>query len=242
MSAIFVVGIGPSGGEYMTKRAFEVLDMVDVVVGYRGYLDRISDVILGKECVSYSMGGEVKRALHAVQRARKGERVAIVSGGDAGVYGMASLVLEVVPADVDVEIVPGVTSGIAAASRLGAPISLDFAVVSLSDILVPWSVIRHRVMCLAKSGMTTVIYNPASKSRRWQLLEAFRVFVDVRGSFYVGVVRKAFMKGETVFVFKSDESPKGWFDEVDMLSIVFFCDSKCFLKGNRLILPRGYKL
>jgi len=237
-----VVGIGPSGREHMTELAVQAIDVSDVVIGYRGYIERIRDVICDKESVVYGMGDEIERVLHAVERVKQGNTVAIVSGGDAGVYGMASLVLEVAPPDVCVDIVPGVTSAVAAASRLGAPISLDFAVISLSDLLVPWDQIRYRAKCLAESGITTVIYNPASSKRRWQLSEIFRMFIDVRHSFYVGIVRRAFMDNERVSVFNSSEAEDDWVEMIDMLSIVFFCDTKCILRNGKLVLPRGYRL
>ncbi len=238
------MGIGPSGRDHMTLKAGEAIKASNVIVGYRSYIDRIRDFIRrDQEIFSYGMREEVKRARFAIEMAKGGKSVALISSGDPGIYGMASLVLELAPKDIDIEIVPGVTAATAAASCLGAPIACDFAVLSLSDLLVPWERILKRARLLAEAGMTVVIYNPSSSGRRANLPCVFELFKQIRKKpFWIGVVSRAFLPGQKSYFFLSDDPPDGWLKDVDMLSVVFFCDENCIVRNGKLILPRGYKL
>ncbi|MCK9581756.1 MAG: precorrin-3B C(17)-methyltransferase [Methanoregula sp.] len=162
-----IVGLGPGRREYMTARALKAIAGADCVLGHSTYLEPLEPLLTGKQVISSSMGKEVDRARQAIDLART-RVVAIVSGGDAGVYGMASIVLEVLEHDgenMDVEIIPGVTAANAAASRAGSPLSGDFAVISLSDLLTPLEIIEKRLNAVFSIGIPVVLYNPKSRGR-----------------------------------------------------------------------------
>ena len=166
---ISVVGIGPGSLEHLTPKARSEIENADVVVGYGTYVKLIQAIIKpDAEVVSGTMGKEVERAKIAVSKAKENHRVVMVSSGDPGVYGMAGIVLEVAAiekTDVPVEIVPGVTAATAAASKLGAPLVSDFAVISLSDLLTPWEKIERRLEAAASADFSIVLYNPKSEGR-----------------------------------------------------------------------------
>ena len=172
---LYAVGIGPGGRQHRTYRAVEAIAESQVIVGYRRYLELIADLTAGKELLASGMTAEVERCRAALTRAAQGQTVALISSGDAGIYGMAGLAIELAAAeklDVPIEVVPGVTAAIAAAAALGAPLMLDFAAVSLSDLLVPWEVIRRRLQAVADADLVAVLYNPRSQKRVRQLDEA----------------------------------------------------------------------
>jgi len=154
-----------------------------VIVGYSLYLDLIADLTAGKELISSGMKQEVARCRRALQRANCGATVALVSSGDPGIYGMAGLALELAAAmglNVPIEIVPGLTAASVAAARLGAPLMLDFAAISLSDLLAPWATIRRRLQAVAKADLVVVLYNPRSRRRVRQLEEARAILLAHR--------------------------------------------------------------
>jgi precorrin-3B C17-methyltransferase len=167
-----VVGIGPGDPDLLCPRALSALRRVAAVIGYAPYCDQLETLCLGIPLERWPIGSEVDRARLAARRAREGERIAVVSSGDAGVYGMASLVLDALydegwdgernPA---VEVVPGITAALAAAARLGAPLGVDFACLSLSDLLVPWELIERRLEAAAIADLCVVLYNPRSRGR-----------------------------------------------------------------------------
>jgi len=165
--SLSIVGLGPGKREYMTARALRAVAGADYVLGHVTYLEPLEPLLAGKKVISSSMGKEVDRARQAIELARS-HAVAIVSGGDAGVYGMASIVLEVLEHSgevVEVEVIPGITAANAAASRAGSPLSGDFAVISLSDLLTPLEVIEKRLDTFFSAGIPVVLYNPKSKGR-----------------------------------------------------------------------------
>ena len=165
---LYVVGIGPGGRPHRTFRAVEAIAESRVVVGYTPYLESIADLTEGKELIASGMTFEVQRCRQALARAAAGDVVALISSGDAGIYGMAGLALELAEAEglhVPIEIVPGVTAASAAAAALGAPLMLDFAVISLSDLLIPWESIRRRLEAVAGADFVVALYNPRSKKR-----------------------------------------------------------------------------
>jgi len=175
-----VVGIGPGGVSDRTRRAEEAIAESTVVVGYSRYLELVADLTTGKEVIATGMTKEVERCRVALERARHGEVVALVSSGDPGIYGMAGLVLELAEREGDppvLEVVPGVSSVSAAAARLGAPLMLDFACISLSDLLVPWEVIRARLEATAAADLVVALFNPRSRKRVRQLEEAGAIFL-----------------------------------------------------------------
>ncbi|ARQ71045.1 precorrin-2 C(20)-methyltransferase [Streptomyces marincola] len=201
---LLVVGLGPGPGEWLTPEANAALASVDHVVGYRAYVDRVPQRAgLARHASGNTV--EVDRARFALGLARDGERVAVVSGGDAGVFGMAAAVFEAAEdpayADVPVRVLPGVSAVQAVAARAGAPIGADFAVVSLSDRLKPWQVVERRLRAVAEADLVLAVYNPASRSRTTQVAEARRVLLEHRGPGTVVVVgRDIGRPGETLTV------------------------------------------
>jgi adenosylcobyric acid synthase len=257
MNKLFVVGIGPGDLKHMTFEAREVVENADAVVGYKIYLDLIKPLLAGKDVVSTGMTREVERCQEALRLAATGKTVALVSGGDAGVYGMAGLVLELVETDprvyqdkgehtgsplrdVEIIIVPGVSAVQAAAAVLGAPLMHDFAVISLSDLLTPWELIEKRLRAAAAADFVTAIYNPRSKGRTTQLDMARQIFLTARSADTpVGIVRNACRSGEERIVTSLSEMDTV---SVDMYSIVIIGNSSTFVDGEgRMITPRGYK-
>jgi precorrin-3B C17-methyltransferase len=214
------------------------------VVGYRPYLDAISDLLEGKETVSTGMRQEVDRAREAVKRAREGRRVALVSSGDAGVYGMAGLALEIVSEqgaakEIDIEIVPGVTASCAAAAALGSPLSLDFATISLSNLLVPWEKVERRLDAVGAADLVVALYNPRSRNRPGHLEKALAILSRHRPpSTRCGIVREAGSDDERAVQCTLGSFPC---EVVDMKSLVVVGNSESVLLDGRLVNPRGYR-
>lgn len=215
---LVVVGLGPAGSDWLTPEAAGVLDSVAHVVGYGPYVARVPQRP-GLQRHASGNTVEIERARLALDLALRGEEVAVVSGGDAGIFGMASAVLEAQDADdryaaVRVRVVPGVSAVQAVAARAGAPIGADFAVLSLSDRLKPWSVIRDRLVALARADLVTAIYNPRSRARPAQLGEARRILLEHRPPDTVVVVGRAVGRDdEAVWVTTLGQLDPG---EVDM--------------------------
>src|SRR6185369_7000223 len=170
----YVVGTGPGALEHLTEAARQAISESSVIVGYDSYIELIRPLLPGKKIVSTGMMREVERCREAIRRARSGETVSLVSGGDAGIYGMAGLVLELLESETaagqtspppDVRVIPGISAIQAAAALLGAPLMHDFAVISLSDLLTPWQLIKTRLEAAARADFVIAIYNPRSKSR-----------------------------------------------------------------------------
>lgn len=235
------MGIGPGGREHRTFRAVEAIAESRVVVGYSPYLESIADLTQGKELISSGMTHEVRRCRQALQRAASGEVVALISSGDAGIYGMAGLALELAEAEnvrVPVEIIPGVTAASAAAAALGAPLMLDFAVISLSDLLVSWDTIRRRLEAVAAADLVAALYNPRSKKRVRQLEEATAIFRAVRpGQTPVGVVTSAGVAGESLVVTDLDHLLE---QDVNMRSVVIIGNSATRRIDHWMVTARGY--
>lgn len=198
MSKLFIVGLGPGDLKHMTFEAREAIESSVVVVGYATYLKLIGPLLAGKEVVSSGMTKEVERCREAIRLAREGKTVALVSSGDAGVYGMAGLVLELAPPDaVEVVSVPGVSAVQAAASVLGAPLMHDFAVISLSDLLTPWEQIERRLEAAAAADFVIALYNPRSKGRVRHIERAREILLRTKArETPVGIVRNACRSGE----------------------------------------------
>lgn len=180
---LLVVGFGPGSAEHITERAKEALKESDCIIGYKTYVDLIADFIEGKEIISTGMSEEVSRAQAAVKLAEEGKTVAVISSGDAGVYGMAGLVYEVLveqgwkEADgVGVEIVPGISAINSCASLLGAPVMHDACTISLSDHLTPWDLIAKRIEAAGAADFVIALYNPKSGRRTRQIAEAQRIY------------------------------------------------------------------
>lgn len=243
MSKLFVIGIGPGGLNHMTIEAREALAEAEIVVGYQTYLAFIETLLEEKEIVSSGMMREVERCQKALDLAASGKTVALVSSGDAGIYGMAGLVLELADdsaADVDIVVVPGVSAVQAAASVLGAPLMHDFAVISLSDLMTPWETIRRRLEAAAAADFVVALYNPRSKGRVTQIEEAAEILIAARGNDVpVGIVRDACREGEARIVTSLGEMLQ---HPIDMFSIVIVGNrSTRLLKDGRMLTPRGYE-
>jgi precorrin-3B C17-methyltransferase len=239
---LYIVGIGPGAVEHLTKKAEKALLGSEYVVGNGTYLDQIAEVIKGAKVIRSGMGGEVERARKAVELSKE-HIVSIISGGDANVYGMAGLVLEVAEkeGDVEVEIIPGVTALSAAASLLGAPVVSDFAVISLSDLLTPTDMIERRLNGAAEADFIIAIYNPKSRNRRQNFGKAIEIIRKYRSDDTpVGIVKNATREGETVIATTLGKI-MDYNETIDMSTLVLIGNSDSRLWGNRIITPRGYQ-
>jgi precorrin-4/cobalt-precorrin-4 C11-methyltransferase len=240
---LFVVGVGPGGPLDRTRRAEEAIAASRTVVGYKRYLDLIQDITAGKEIVSSGMMREKERCLAAIKLAEQGQTVAIVSSGDAGIYGMAGLVMELAAARgrrFAIEVAPGVTAASATAARLGAPLMLDFACVSLSDLLVPWEAIRIRLEAVASADLVAALYNPRSKKRTMQLEEAAEIFRKYReGSTPVGIGSAVGAEEEELIL----TDLAGFLEcDITMRSVILIGNRSSRITDGFFVTPRGYHL
>lgn len=237
---VWVVGLGPGDIRLLTGQAREALHAAEVVVGYDGYLRLLEPLGLPAEVHGSSLGAEAKRAALALDLARRGRRVTLVSSGDAGVYGMASLLLESAGTtpDVEIEIVPGITAVTAAAALLGAPLGHDFACISLSDLLTPWEIIESRLDAAGRGDFVVALYNPVSQRRTWQLPRARDILLQHRPpNTPVGVVERAYRAGtQTRLTTLGELTVAG----VTMETLVLVGSTTTRVLGSRLVTPRGY--
>ncbi len=245
---LWVVGLGPGDVLHLTPAARAALEQAEVVAGYKTYLELIPELIAGKEQLQSGMRQEVERCRQALERASAGAKVALVCSGDAGVYGMAGLVLELAeelgedqgsPRQCEIEMVPGVSAVQAAAARLGAPLMHDFAVISLSDLLTPWPLIRQRLNAAGGADFVVALYNPKSRGRTTQIGAARDILMRHRGADTpVGIVRNACRVEEEVILTNLDEMLT---QEIDMFSLVIIGNSSSYVdRAGRLVTPRGY--
>ena len=239
---LYIVGIGPGGIEHLTKKAQSALLESEYVIGNGTYLDQIAVIIKDQKIIRSKMGSEVERAMEAVELA-KDHIVSIISGGDANVYGMAGLVLEVAQKaeEIEIEVIPGVTAISAAASLLGAPLVNDFAVISLSDLLTPIDIIKLRLNSAAKADFVIAIYNPKSRNRKENFTWAVEIIRKYRNEDTpVGIVKSATRVGETVLATTLGRIME-YNDLIDMSTLVLIGNSESRLWKNRIITPRGYQ-
>jgi len=242
MNVLYVVGLGPGGSMWMTWEARAALEQAEVLCGYTVYLDLIRGEFPDKEYFSTPMTQEIERCRAALERARSGRTTALVCSGDAGVYGMAGPVLELAPQfpEVEIQVVPGVTAALAGAAVLGAPLMHDFAVLSLSDLLTPWEVIRRRLELAAQGDFVLCLYNPSSRRRRDHLRMACDIVLAHRGPETVcGWVRNAGRAQEEHQVLTLGELREA---QVDMFTTVFIGSAATRRIGDRMVTPRGYEL
>lgn len=239
MAKLYVVGIGPGGREHMTYKAVEVIKESEVIVGYTPYIEYLGDLVEGKELYSTGMKGEIKRCEQAIEMVKKGKTTAIVSTGDAGLYGMAGPILELAEG-IEVEIVPGVTAAFSAASELGSPIMHDYASISLSDLMTPWEVILKRVEKAAEADFVITMYNPRSKGRPEHLEEAIDLVLKHRKpTTPVGIVKDSGRPGTKITITTLGEMD---YEMVDMLTVLIIGNSNTYIENDKMITPRGYRL
>lgn len=237
---IYAVGLGPGGLEYLIPKALEVLNESEVVVGYTAYVKLIEPLLVGKTVLSTGMMGEVARCKLAIEKAQEGKKVAVVSSGDAGIYGMAGLLMELLGEDspIEVDVIPGITAASAAGSLLGAPLSNDFAVVSLSDLMTPWPVIKKRLQAAAAGDFVLCLYNPMSKKRTDYLRQAAEYCLLHRSKETpCGIVRNAGRPDESLSIVPLSELITA---QVDMFTIVLIGNSQTVTLNGRLVTRRGY--
>lgn len=242
MSRIYVVGIGPGSISAMTEDAKSAIENSDVIVGYKVYTDLIKELCEGKEIVDSGMRQEIERCRLCAELALSGKTVSLICSGDAGVYAMASPMLEVAldAGFSDVTVVPGVTSALSGAAVLGAPLSHDFCTISLSDLLTPWETIEKRLRFAASADLCIVLYNPASRKRADYLKRACGILMQTLPSDRVcGYVRNIGRYGEEAKICTLGELAD---EPVDMFVTVFIGNSQTYAKDGRMITPRGYKL
>ncbi|SIO63130.1 precorrin-8X methylmutase [Singulisphaera sp. GP187] len=240
---LYVVGLGPGSAGLLTPDASAALAASDAIVGYRGYLDLIEDRLAGKTIVGRELGEEVERARLALELAEQGRTVALISTGDAGIYGMGGVVCELaarVGTTAELVVVPGVTAACSAAARLGAPIAHDWASISLSDLLTPWDVIVRRVNAAAEADFVVALYNPASRKRTHQLAAvADRLLVHRSPETPVGLVENAYRPGERVEIVTLMDLALGK-ASVNMFTTVIVGSSRTFVSNGKMVTPRIY--
>ena len=242
MGKVIVVGIGPGSYEDMTIRADAALRACDAIVGYPVYVDLVRDRYPGKELHSTPMTREAERCQLALELARSGKTVAMVCSGDSGIYGMAALVYELrgEAREPEIQVVPGLTAACSAAAVLGAPLTHDFAVISLSDRLTPWETIEKRLACAAQGDFCVALYNPSSKGRPDYLQKAVRILrANGKGPETVcGLVRNIGREGQSARVLTLAELEN---TPVDMFTTVFVGNAQTRQLSGRMVTPRGYR-
>lgn len=237
-----VVGLGPGAIDLMAPRARIALEAAEIVVGYRTYLDLVHDCLNpASEVISSAMMQEIDRCRHALELADQGKRVALVCGGDPGIYAMAGLVFELAQATdstVPIDIIPGIAALNSCAAILGAPLMHDFAAISLSDLMTPWELIERRLEAVAPADFVVVIYNPKSKKRTDQIVRTREIMLAHRApDTPVGIVSGATRKHETV---RLTTLEKMLDEEIGMQTTVIIGNSQTFIWRDKMVTPRGY--
>lgn len=241
MGKLFIVGLGPGGALDTTPRAEAALRESQVIIGYTKYIDLIRDRFPGKELIDSAMTTEVYRCHVAEGRVRMGQTVAMVCSGDAGVYGMAGLLLQICAPypQMEIEIIPGVTAATAGAALLGAPLTNDFAAVSLSTALTSWETIERRLRAVAVGDFVICLYNPASRSRPDTLRRAAEVLLEILPpQTPCGLARNVSREGEESWLCLLGELPG---QRADMFTTVLVGNSQTRIINGRLVTPRGYE-
>lgn len=246
---IMLVGLGPGSVEHMSGRARAAIAEADTIIGYVTYIRLVADLVEGKEVVKKSMTEELDRAIEALDRAKQGKKVALISSGDAGVYGMAGPTFEVLfqagwtpptgqPGDIEVEIIPGASALNTCAALVGAPLTHDFCAISLSDLLTPWPVIARRLNAAAAADFVVALYNPKSGRRARQIIEAQRLFLaHRRPDTPVAIVKSAYRPKQRIEFTTLAQMTEC---DIGMLSTVLIGNSNTFVRDGLMVTPRGY--
>lgn len=242
MGIIHVVGTGPGSAENITPQALECIKDSDIIIGYSTYLDLIEPYLEGKKVISSKMMQEVQRCTTAFEEAEAGASVAMISGGDPGIYAMAGLIYEIAVArdsDVEINVIPGLAAINSCAARLGAPLMHDFVAISLSDLLTPWEVIEKRLKAAASADFVIALYNPKSKRRASHIEKARDIIREFRSADTpVGIVTAATRENESIVVTTLESMLE---EEINMQSCVLIGNTTTFSWRGKMITPRGYK-
>ena len=239
MNKLYVVGIGPGSKENMTFKAVDAIKEAETIVAYTKYLDYVEDFIAGKEIIKTGMTGEKERCQLAIDEYNKGKTVAIISTGDSGLYGMAGLVYEI-DSSINIEVVPGVSAAFSSASVVGTPLMHDTALISLSDLLTDWDLILKRVRNCADADMVIALYNTKKKKRVDNLKEALDIIREYRSaSTPIAMVKNALREGMDYKISTLDDVD---YDFCEMNTTVIIGNSQSYIKNDKFITPRGYKL
>ncbi len=242
---LYIVGIGPGAQAHTTPAALAAIADAELIVGYTTYIKLVRDLIVGKQIIRTGMTEEIDRARAAVEQARAGAKVALISSGDAGVYGMCGLVFEVLRNmgwkrgdSPELRIVPGMTAMSSCGSLVGAPLGHDFCAISLSDLLTPWPIIARRIEAAASADFVIGLYNPASGRRTRQIVEAQQTIRRHRdGTTPVALVKSAYRKLQNAVLTDLDH----FLDyEIGMLTTVLVGSSQTFVFEGYMVTPRGY--
>ena len=236
---IYVVGIGPGKKPDMTYRAYKAMENSDVIIGYKTYINLIKEYFENKELINSPMKKEVDRCQDALNIAMEGKTVSLISSGDAGVYGMAGIMLEIVDDSIEVEIISGVTATNAAGSVVGAPIMHDYVTISLSDLLTDWELIKKRLDLAAQGDFVVSLYNPKSRGRTTQIEEARDIMLKHKSKSTVVAIAKNIGRDDEEYVLTTLEQMLNY--DIDMSTIVIIGNSNTFIKNGKMITPRGYK-
>ena len=242
MKKIYVVGIGPGNEIFMTEQAKIAIKESDVIVGYDLYVELVKNLVGGKIVESTPMKKEVDRCKIALDYALKGQTVSMVCSGDAGVYGMAGIVIEVAKdhPEVEIEVVAGITAACSSAAVLGAPLIHDFAIISLSDLLTPWEKIEKRLRLASDADFVICLYNPSSKKRHDYLNKACEQMLLFKSpQTKCGYVKNIGRDGETYQLCTLEELKDR---QVDMFTTVVVGNSQTKIINNKLVTPRGYHI
>ncbi len=241
MDKLYVVGIGPGNAENLTIRADEALRSCDVIVGYQVYVELVRGRYPDKEFLTTGMTREVERCQLALRLAADGKKTAIICSGDSGVYGMAALIYELRGSSSlpEIEVIPGLTAACSGAALLGAPLTHDFAVISLSDRLTSWKTIEQRLDAAAKADLAVVLYNPASRGRPDHLRRACDILLrTLPANRLCGIARNIGREGESCRILSLGELRDA---SVDMFCTIFIGNAMTKEIGGRLVTPRGYR-
>lgn len=243
-SKIYVVGMGPGGESTMSIQCRQILREVDYIVGYKKYIQLVKELSdIKGTFIEGVMKKEIERCQEAIDLGLKGNQVAVVSSGDAGVYGMAGLVLQLVAEqklDIEVEIIPGITASTAAASLLGAPIMHDSVTISLSNLMTDWELIEKRITYASMGDFVISLYNPKSKGRPELINRAQELMLEHKSpNTPVGIVRQAMREEQSVVLTTLGQMLD---EEIDMFTTVIIGNQKTYISEGKMITPRGYQI
>lgn len=241
MGTLAIVGIGPGNYENMTIRADRALQKSDVIIGYHVYVDLVRAQYPDKEYITTPMTQEVQRCRIALETAAAGKQTALICSGDSGIYGMAALVYELrgEQPEPEIEVIPGLTAACSGAAILGAPLTHDFAVISLSDRLTSWEMIEARLRAAAQSDLSIVLYNPASHARPDYLKKACGILLEILPAHRLcGIAQNIGRVGENIRIMELGELQDA---DADMFCTVFIGNRMTRLIGGRMVTPRGYR-